>query len=279
MKSPAIGCCCTHASELLDVTPVRTECCRPTRARWALSVFAGAVSCRASAVRDPSKRVVITGIGLCSVFGNDPDTFYDRWATALALEQAHCVQMVSLDVLAWPCNGPGLMQLPAVAAQSAAAAQQLMQPQLTLCRHKLCIRFRLRASQLSQESMDIHGTLLVLMYCCCCCCAGCWLVRVACRPSTASMLQSSPPALLHRSRILTMRGEQHAAAGAAGTRCVELAALVLHNTLSAAGKNISHGRAPLWTHSCFAHMRAKQHPLPASFVLAACVTSSPCSSP
>ncbi|WIA30596.1 hypothetical protein OEZ86_000677 [Tetradesmus obliquus] len=38
----------------------------------------GAVSCRASAVRDPSKRVVITGIGLCSVFGNDPDTFYDR---------------------------------------------------------------------------------------------------------------------------------------------------------------------------------------------------------
>eukprot|EP00882_Tetradesmus_deserticola_P000490 GHRQ01000541.1.p1 GENE.GHRQ01000541.1~~GHRQ01000541.1.p1 ORF type:complete len:454 (+),score=192.17 GHRQ01000541.1:95-1456(+) len=38
----------------------------------------GAVTCRASAVRDPSKRVVITGIGLCSVFGNDPDTFYDR---------------------------------------------------------------------------------------------------------------------------------------------------------------------------------------------------------
>jgi hypothetical protein len=30
-------------------------------------------------VRDPSKRVVITGIGLCSVFGNDPDKFYDRY--------------------------------------------------------------------------------------------------------------------------------------------------------------------------------------------------------
>jgi 3-oxoacyl-[acyl-carrier-protein] synthase II len=28
--------------------------------------------------RDPSKRVVITGIGCCTVFGNDPDKFYDR---------------------------------------------------------------------------------------------------------------------------------------------------------------------------------------------------------
>ena len=27
---------------------------------------------------DPKKRIVITGMGLCSVFGNDPDTFYDK---------------------------------------------------------------------------------------------------------------------------------------------------------------------------------------------------------
>jgi len=31
-------------------------------------------------VRDPSKRVVITGIGCCTVFGNDPDKFYEKWA-------------------------------------------------------------------------------------------------------------------------------------------------------------------------------------------------------
>lgn len=27
---------------------------------------------------DPKKRIVITGMGLCSVFGNDPDTFYEK---------------------------------------------------------------------------------------------------------------------------------------------------------------------------------------------------------
>lgn len=30
--------------------------------------------------RDPSQRVVITGMGICSVFGNDVDTFYDSYA-------------------------------------------------------------------------------------------------------------------------------------------------------------------------------------------------------
>jgi len=29
-------------------------------------------------VKDPSKRIVITGIGCCSVFGNDPDEFYSK---------------------------------------------------------------------------------------------------------------------------------------------------------------------------------------------------------
>lgn len=39
----------------------------------------GTVQVRAAAAqRDPSKRIVITGMGLCSVFGNDPDKFYER---------------------------------------------------------------------------------------------------------------------------------------------------------------------------------------------------------
>eukprot|EP00959_Pyramimonas_sp_CCMP1952_P240079 5017083-Pyramimonas_sp.AAC.2 len=33
------------------------------------------VSC---AAKDPSQRIVITGMGICSVFGNDVDTFYDK---------------------------------------------------------------------------------------------------------------------------------------------------------------------------------------------------------
>lgn len=41
-------------------------------------VSRGALKVHATAVRDPKKRVVITGLGLCSVFGNDPDTFYDK---------------------------------------------------------------------------------------------------------------------------------------------------------------------------------------------------------
>jgi hypothetical protein len=41
---------------------------------------AGSVVVRAAAPapRDPKKRVVITGIGCCTVFGNDPDTFYNK---------------------------------------------------------------------------------------------------------------------------------------------------------------------------------------------------------
>ena len=30
--------------------------------------------------KDPKKRIVITGIGCCSVFGNDPDVFYKKCA-------------------------------------------------------------------------------------------------------------------------------------------------------------------------------------------------------
>ncbi len=48
--------------------------------RWADSstFLCAGVTVRASATRDPSKRVVITGIGCCSVFGNDPDQFYEK---------------------------------------------------------------------------------------------------------------------------------------------------------------------------------------------------------
>ncbi len=33
----------------------------------------------AAATRDPKQRIVITGIGICSVHGNDPDAFYSKW--------------------------------------------------------------------------------------------------------------------------------------------------------------------------------------------------------
>jgi 3-oxoacyl-[acyl-carrier-protein] synthase II len=41
---------------------------------------AGAVTVKAMSYqkRDPKQRVVITGIGCCSVFGNDPDVFYQK---------------------------------------------------------------------------------------------------------------------------------------------------------------------------------------------------------
>ncbi|GIL78525.1 hypothetical protein Vretimale_6120 [Volvox reticuliferus] len=40
---------------------------------------AGSVAVRAAAAtRDPKQRIVITGIGICSVHGNDPDAFYSK---------------------------------------------------------------------------------------------------------------------------------------------------------------------------------------------------------
>ena len=36
------------------------------------------VRAAAAVARDPSKRIVITGIGCCTVFGNDPETFYNK---------------------------------------------------------------------------------------------------------------------------------------------------------------------------------------------------------
>lgn len=41
--------------------------------------LAGSVTVRAAAAtRDPKQRIVITGIGICSVHGNDPDAFYSK---------------------------------------------------------------------------------------------------------------------------------------------------------------------------------------------------------
>ena len=40
----------------------------------------GSVRCYAALKpRDPKQRTVITGIGLTSCFGNDPDVFYDKY--------------------------------------------------------------------------------------------------------------------------------------------------------------------------------------------------------
>lgn len=39
---------------------------------------AGSLVVRAAVETDPRKRVVITGMGVVSCFGNDVDTFYDR---------------------------------------------------------------------------------------------------------------------------------------------------------------------------------------------------------
>eukprot|EP00879_Flechtneria_rotunda_P007554 GHRR01007925.1.p1 GENE.GHRR01007925.1~~GHRR01007925.1.p1 ORF type:complete len:345 (+),score=99.33 GHRR01007925.1:189-1223(+) len=50
---------------------------RPFTSRPAAPTRAGVVT-KAAVTRDPSKRVVITGIGLTSVFGNDADVFYNK---------------------------------------------------------------------------------------------------------------------------------------------------------------------------------------------------------
>ncbi|GAQ87172.1 3-ketoacyl-acyl carrier protein synthase [Klebsormidium nitens] len=42
------------------------------------AIRAAAAGTAPSRETDPNKRVVITGMGLCSVFGNDPDTFYEK---------------------------------------------------------------------------------------------------------------------------------------------------------------------------------------------------------
>ena len=43
----------------------------------ACCIAVGTVKVSAAATKDPSKRIVITGMGVCSVFGNDVDGFYD----------------------------------------------------------------------------------------------------------------------------------------------------------------------------------------------------------
>lgn len=52
---------------------------RASAGKTACPARRGSVAVRAAAAqRDPKKRVVITGIGCCTVFGNDPDEFYNR---------------------------------------------------------------------------------------------------------------------------------------------------------------------------------------------------------
>ena len=56
-----------------------TKCKPPTRISF-ITPRAAVSSSQAAPKRetDPKKRVVITGMGLVSVFGNDPDVFYDK---------------------------------------------------------------------------------------------------------------------------------------------------------------------------------------------------------
>lgn len=50
----------------------------PAPRRQTRAIRAAAAGTAPSRETDPNKRVVITGMGLCSVFGNDPDTFYEK---------------------------------------------------------------------------------------------------------------------------------------------------------------------------------------------------------
>lgn len=43
----------------------------------AYDTSAGTVKVSAAAKKDPSKRIVITGMGVCSVFGNDVEEYYN----------------------------------------------------------------------------------------------------------------------------------------------------------------------------------------------------------
>ncbi len=47
--------------------------------------IAGAVKTTALHSTDPKKRIVITGIGVASCFGNDPDKFYEEYVVIVVM--------------------------------------------------------------------------------------------------------------------------------------------------------------------------------------------------
>ena len=59
-----------QAAPLSSARAAAPRCVRSAR----LAVRAAAVARET----DPKKRIVITGMGVCSVFGNDPVTYYDK---------------------------------------------------------------------------------------------------------------------------------------------------------------------------------------------------------
>eukprot|EP00775_Hariotina_reticulata_P004547 gene4547-4799_t len=69
---PGSGLCIWPASYLGFSCGLPTSFCSVRKAARRVVVRASA------ALRDPSKRIVITGIGCCTVFGNDPDKFYEK---------------------------------------------------------------------------------------------------------------------------------------------------------------------------------------------------------
>lgn len=59
---------------------------------FVLSCTTGALTCQAAGVSNPSQRVVITGQGIASCFGNDVDTFYEKCAAQIVLHAGLCSQ-------------------------------------------------------------------------------------------------------------------------------------------------------------------------------------------
>ena len=54
-----------------------------------LDVGSVRVQASASPRTDPKQRIVVTGMGIASVFGNDCDVFYDKYATEITVRQSH----------------------------------------------------------------------------------------------------------------------------------------------------------------------------------------------
>lgn len=65
------------------------------------------VATRAAATKDPKKRVVITGMGVASVFGNDVDTFYD----ALLAGTSGIATITRFDASEFPTNFGGQIKV------------------------------------------------------------------------------------------------------------------------------------------------------------------------
>ncbi|KAL5228044.1 hypothetical protein ABZP36_016309 [Zizania latifolia] len=78
IQSPLLTTATAMQSLLLDPDRRRDPVCYPRRSRAGVSMRLRHGSNDAKEGADPKKRVVITGMGLVSVFGNEVDAYYDR---------------------------------------------------------------------------------------------------------------------------------------------------------------------------------------------------------